>query len=161
VGGWGAAQRFPSGAVTSEIGPVGEPAAESRAILLDHGFAKGGFSEEATAALPTAGWQVPAAEVARRLDLREGPAGDAVCSVDPPDCVDIDDALHAIELARAPDGTRRFEVGVHIADVGHFIKSGMALDHEAAARGTTCYLVDQRVNMLPERWTASASLSAI
>ena len=57
VGGWGAAQRFPSGAVTSEIGPVGEPAAESRAILLDHGFAKGGFSEEATAALPTAGWQ--------------------------------------------------------------------------------------------------------
>ena len=71
--------------------------------------------------------------------------------------MDIDDALHAIELARAADGTRRFEVGVHISDVGHFIRSGMLLDAEAAERGTTCYLVDQRVNMLPERLSEDVS----
>ena len=154
---WEASQRFPSGVLEKVIGPVGDPTAESAAILVDHGFLRDDFSNEAMNALPAAGWQPPPEEVARRLDLRHGPAGEAVCSVDPPGCVDIDDALHAIELARAADGTRRFEVGVHISDVGHFIRSGMLLDAEAAERGTTCYLVDQRVNMLPERLSEDVS----
>ena len=78
--------------------------------------------------------------------------GEAVCSVDPPGWASsIDDALlHAVEVAAAADGTRRFEVGVHIADVGHFITAGAALDTESSRAGTTVYLVDQRVNMVPE-----------
>lgn len=71
---------------------------------------------------------------AKREDLRAIP----ICSVDPPGCTDIDDALHARLL---PNGN--FEVGVHIADVSHFIRPHTAIDREAASRGTTVYLVDQ------------------
>ena len=123
------------------------------------------------ACLPEKGWAIPDDEIARRLDLRNGRA--LVCSVDPPGCVDIDDALHAREIApgryevRAPRGmpsrggchvrpqTRvtaaRAQVGVHIADVGHFIKAGTAIDIEAASRGTTVYLVNRRIDMVPKR----------
>jgi exoribonuclease R len=67
-----------------------------------------------------------------REDLRHLP----VCSVDPPGCKDIDDALHVREL---PNGN--LEVGVHIADVTHFLKPATAMDEEAASRATTTYLV--------------------
>lgn len=69
----------------------------------------------------------------------------AICSVDPPGCTDIDDALHC----RALD-SGNFEVGVHIADVSHFIRPGNALDREAASRATSVYLVDKRIDMVPE-----------
>jgi 15-cis-phytoene desaturase len=95
------------------------------------------------ACLPPKGWTIPPEEIAKRLDLRESAI---VCSVDPPGCVDIDDALHVRAL---PSGT--FEVGIHIADVGHFIKAGTPIDEEAALRATTVYLVQRRVNMVPER----------
>lgn len=67
-----------------------------------------------------------------------------VCSVDPPGCTDIDDALHCRDL---PNGN--LEVGVHIADVSHFIRPGTAIDKEAALRATTVYLVDKRIDMVP------------
>lgn len=79
--------------------------------------------------------------MSKRLDLRDVP----ICSVDPPGCTDIDDALHARVL---PNG--RLEIGVHIADVSHFIRPGNALDKEAASRATTVYLVDKRIDMVPE-----------
>lgn len=69
----------------------------------------------------------------------------AICSVDPPGCTDIDDALHSRKLANG-----NIEVGVHIADVTHFIRPGTALDKEAASRATTVYLVDKRIDMVPE-----------
>lgn len=75
------------------------------------------------------------------MDLRNVP----ICSVDPPGCTDIDDALHARVL---PNG--RLEIGVHIADVSFFIRPGNALDKEAALRATTVYLVDKRIDMVPE-----------
>ena len=59
-------------------------------------------------------------------------------------CQDIDDALHARALENG-----NFEVGVHIADVGEFVKAGTAMDEEAKIRGTTVYLVDKRIDMLP------------
>lgn len=67
-----------------------------------------------------------------------------MCSVDPPGCTDIDDALHCRDL---PNGN--LEVGVHIADVSHFIRPGTAIDKEAALRATTVYLVDKRIDMVP------------
>jgi exosome complex exonuclease DIS3/RRP44 len=76
-----------------------------------------------------------------RVDLRKL----AICSVDPPGCTDIDDALHSRIL---PNGN--IEVGVHIADVTHFIRPETALDKEAASRATTVYLVDKRIDMVPE-----------
>lgn len=68
-----------------------------------------------------------------------------ICSVDPPNCTDIDDALHCCKLENG-----NYEVGVHIADVSHFIRPGNALDKEAALRATTVYLVDKRIDMVPE-----------
>ncbi|XP_043927988.1 exosome complex exonuclease RRP44 [Protopterus annectens] len=76
-----------------------------------------------------------------RVDLRHL----YICSVDPPGCTDIDDALHCREL---PNGN--LEVGVHIADVSHFIRPGNALDQESAKRGTTVYLCDRRLDMVPD-----------
>ena len=148
---WLTKDRFPTGTLERAIGPVGDTPSESEAILVEAGVDRHTpFSEDAVGALPAAGWVPDDEEVARRMDLREGMVGEAVCSVDPPNCVDIDDALHAIELARAADGGRRFQVGVHIADVGHFVSAGGALDTESSERGTTFYLVDQRVNMVPD-----------
>ncbi|KDN46757.1 hypothetical protein RSAG8_04137, partial [Rhizoctonia solani AG-8 WAC10335] len=75
-----------------------------------------------------------------REDLREL----IICSIDPPNCQDIDDALHARQL---PNGN--IEAGVHIADVSHFVHPDTPMDNEAASRGTTVYLVDKRIDMLP------------
>ena len=67
-----------------------------------------------------------------------------VCSVDPIGCKDIDDALHCRIL---PNGN--YEVGVHIADVTHFVRAGSEIDKEAARRCTTVYMVERRTDMLP------------
>ncbi len=85
-------------------------------------------------------WRASAEELAKRVDLRHLD----VCSVDPIGCKDIDDALHCIVL---PNGN--YEVGVHIADVSHFVKAGTEIDREAARRCTTVYMVDRRTDMLP------------
>lgn len=84
-------------------------------------------------------------EIKKRQDLRDI----CICSVDPPGCTDIDDALHARPIADTADGLKRFEVGVHIADVTHFVRPNTALDKEAALRSTTVYLVDRRIDMVP------------
>lgn len=80
------------------------------------------------------------ASLVKRVDLRDK----LICSIDPPGCVDIDDALHCKIL---PNGN--YEVGVHIADVTHFVKPNTPLDQEGASRGTSVYLVDKRIDMLP------------
>jgi len=90
---------------------------------------------------PGVPWEPAAVEVERRRDLR---ATHTVCSVDPPGCTDIDDAL---SFHRLPNGHLQF--GVHIADVTAFVKHGSALDLEARQRSTTVYLVDRRMDMLP------------
>ena len=79
-----------------------------------------------------------------RIDLRHLP----VLSIDPPGCQDIDDALHCIVL---PNGN--YQVGVHIADVTHYVKAGTAIDLEAANRSTSTYLVNKRLDMLPKLLT--------
>ena len=84
----------------------------------------------------------PSGEHSGRLDLRS----DLVFTIDPADARDHDDALSIRDL---PSG--RFEVGIHIADVSHYVTRGGALDREARARGTSCYLPGGVVPMLPER----------
>ncbi|KAG0420041.1 Exosome complex exonuclease RRP44 [Dictyocoela roeselum] len=76
----------------------------------------------------------------QRIDLRDK----NVFSIDPPGCTDVDDALH---VEKTEDG---YEVGVHIADVGNYIEPGSKLDKIALQRGTTTYLVDRRIEMLPK-----------
>ena len=86
-------------------------------------------------------------EIDKRVDYRT--ICPRICSIDPPGCTDIDDALHCRTL---PNGN--YEVGVHIADVTYFLGSGTTLDEEALERGTTVYLVDRRIEMLPALLTS-------
>ena len=79
-----------------------------------------------------------------RKDLRHLP----VLSIDPPGCQDIDDALHCIVL---PNGN--WQIGVHIADVTHYVQANSPLDMEAANRSTSTYLVARRLDMLPKLLT--------
>lgn len=138
---WPARSPRPLGHVVRLLGDMDDPRAEQEATLLATGVRTQDFSAEQCADLPTDPTYVP--ELGKREDLRHLP----ICSVDPPGCTDIDDALHCVELVPG----KRWEVGVHIADVSHYVTEGSALDKEARARSTTVYLVDRRVDMLPHR----------
>jgi exosome complex exonuclease DIS3/RRP44 len=142
IDGWDRTSSYPHGHLVRQLGRTGDRATETEAILLEHDVAHADWTPAVLACLPEAGpaWTWTEADMVKRADLRHID----VCSIDPPGCTDIDDALHAIEL---PNGN--YQVGVHIADVTHFVKPNTPLDTEAAARGTTVYLVDRRIDMLP------------
>ncbi|CAG8475982.1 13402_t:CDS:10 [Ambispora leptoticha] len=122
--------------------PTGDKNTETQVLLLEHDVPHQDFSQQVLSELPIEGetWKVNEAHLRHRVDMRHL----NICSIDPPDCMDIDDALHARQL---PNGN--YEVGVHIADVSHFIKPGTTLDQEAANRGNTVYLVNKRIDMIP------------
>ncbi|KAI5964030.1 DIS3 [Candida theae] len=148
VDSWPSDSKHPNGHFVRALGEVESAEAETEALLLEHDVEYRPFSKNVLDCLPKEGdnWTVPDIsntddpQLQKRVDLRDK----LVCSIDPPNCVDIDDALHAQKL---PNGN--YEVGVHIADVTHFVKAGTALDQEGASRGTSVYLVDKRIDMLP------------
>lgn len=140
VDGWERTSRYPHGHLVRSLGVAGERATETEVILLEHDVAYADFTPQVMACLPSADWRPSPEDYAVREDFRHLD----ICSVDPPGCTDIDDALHAIPL---PNGN--IEVGVHIADVTHFVKADTPLDLEASSRSTTVYLVDRRIDMLP------------
>ncbi|ORY24609.1 RNB-domain-containing protein [Neocallimastix californiae] len=125
---WGRNSLHPFGHFVRDLGDIGDRNTETEVLLLEHDVPYMPFSQQVLNDLPPE-------EDLRYLD---------VCSIDPPGCTDIDDALHVRSL---PNGN--YEVGVHIADVTYFVKPNTAMDKEAAKRGTTVYLVDKRIDMLP------------
>ncbi|KAK6381020.1 exosome catalytic subunit dis3 [Exophiala oligosperma] len=143
---WNRDTRYPVGHYIRSLGELETKEAETEALLLEYDVQYRPFPKAVLDCLPAEGhdWKVPADQGhpgwKGRQDLRHL----LVCSIDPPGCQDIDDALHARKL---PNGN--FEVGVHIADVSHFVKPNNAMDAEASSRGTTVYLVDKRIDMLP------------
>jgi exosome complex exonuclease DIS3/RRP44 len=143
---WDRDSRHPVGHFVRSLGELETKAAETEALLLEWDVQYRPFPKTVLDCLPKEGheWKVPASTDdpgwRDREDLREL----LICSIDPPGCQDIDDALHARKL---PNGN--YEVGVHIADVSHFVKPANAMDTEASIRGTTVYLVDKRIDMLP------------
>lgn len=130
---WERSSRHPRGHYVRTIGAADDREAQTAALLLQYGVPHGPFSPAALACLPRPDWSAPPPAPWRR-DLRHLP----ICSVDPPGCTDIDDALHMVEL---PGGT--YQAGVHIADVSDFVRPDSALDREAAERGTTVYFTDR------------------
>lgn len=148
VDSWPSNSKYPQGHFVRSLGPIEGIEAEREALLLEHDVEYRPFSKAVLDCLPKEGenWVVPEnldngdEQLKKRVDLRDK----LVCSIDPVGAQDIDDALHAKQL---PNG--HFEVGVHIADVTHFVKANTALDHEGASRGTSVYLVDKRIDMLP------------
>lgn len=141
---WDRFSRNPRGHWTKILGEVGDRATESAVILHEHGVVTREFSDQVLRCLPPADFMPPEEEIARRMDLRDV----VVCSVDPPGCKDIDDALSCEVL---PNGNYR--VGVHIADVTHFVAPDSPIDVEAQERCTTVYLVEKRTDMLPSLLT--------
>ena len=138
---WPRTSRYPTGHFVRALGNIGDKETENEVLLLEHDVPHHSFPESVLACLPKLPWTITDEEVAKRADLRHLD----ICSVDPPGCTDIDDALHFRHVS-----AKKVEVGVHIADVSHFIRPNTALDKEAANRGTTVYLVDRRIDMVPE-----------
>ncbi|KAL9040127.1 MAG: hypothetical protein Q9180_002106 [Flavoplaca navasiana] len=143
---WDQDSRYPVGHFVRSLGGLETKEAETEALLLEYDVQYRPFPKGVLDCLPQEGhdWRVPSdpnnAGWVGRKDLRDL----SICSIDPVGCQDIDDALHARPL---PNGN--YEVGVHIADVSHFVKPNTAMDTEASTRGTTVYLVDKRIDMLP------------
>lgn len=143
---WDRDSRHPVGHFVRSLGELETKAAETEALLLEWDVQYRPFPKTVLDCLPKEGhdWRVPTNTDDPGWRDREDLRQLLICSIDPVGCQDIDDALHARKL---PNGN--YEVGVHIADVSNFVKPANAMDSEASIRGTTVYLVDKRIDMLP------------
>ena len=138
---WPEGARNPIGHVVDILGKAGNNDTEMHAILAEFGLPY---------KYPTAVEQaanhisdvIPADEISRRLDMRDV----LTCTIDPHDAKDFDDALSIRSI-----GKNLWEVGVHIADVTHYVGENGIIDKEAQHRATSVYLVDRTIPMLPER----------
>ncbi|KAJ9477524.1 Protein SSD1 [Pseudozyma hubeiensis] len=138
---WPITSLHPFGALVEEIGVIGNVEAETQALLKDTlSSATEAFTEGALKCLPPLPWKIPEQEYETRKDLRSH----RVFTIDPETAKDLDDAVHVVRLDNG-----NYEVGVHIADVSHFVKLGSSLDREARKRGTSVYLVQRAIPMLP------------
>ena len=129
------------GEVIDVLGEQGDNNVEMNAILAQYGlpYKYPKNVEEAANKIPA---EITDADIAEREDFREV----YTCTIDPKDAKDFDDALSVRQLDNG-----LWEVGVHIADVSHYVKEGSIIDKEAMKRATSIYLVDRTIPMLPER----------
>ena len=138
---WPEHAKNPIGKVVDILGQSGDNTTEMHAILAEYGLPYAypkSVEDEAEKIEPG----ITAEEIGRREDLREV----TTFTIDPRDAKDFDDA---ISIRKTDDGL--WEVGVHIADVSHYVKEGSIIDKEAVKRATSVYLVDRTIPMLPER----------
>ena len=131
----------PMGEVVDILGPAGDNDVEMNTILAQYGLPYKYPKAVEEAAEKITG-EITAEDVAEREDFRDT----WTCTIDPHDAKDFDDAL---SIKRLDNGL--YEVGVHIADVSHYVKEGDIIDREAQRRATSVYLVDRTIPMLPER----------
>ena len=138
---WPEHAKNPIGKVVDILGKSGDNTTEMHAILAEYGLPYAypkSVEDEAEKIDPG----ITAEEIRQREDLREV----TTFTIDPRDAKDFDDA---ISIRKTDDGL--WEVGVHIADVSHYVKEGSIIDKEAVKRATSVYLVDRTIPMLPER----------
>ena len=137
---WPQAGRKPEGKIIEVLGPKGEKEVEILSIIRAHGlpeeFPKKVLEEAQKVAVP-----IPQEEIDRRLDIRDL----NIFTIDGEDAKDLDDA---ISIERLSNGN--FKLGVHIADVTHYVHEKSKLDKEALKRATSVYLVDTVIPMLPK-----------
>ena len=131
----------PWGHVTDVLGYPGENDTEMHAILAEFGLPYR-FEKEVEDAADSISEEITAEDLKGRKDFRDT----FTFTIDPSDAKDFDDALSFKTLKNG-----NYEIGVHIADVSYYVKPGSAVDKEAQARGTSVYLVDRTVPMLPEK----------
>lgn len=138
---WNPEQKNPIGEVVELLGKPGEHNTEMHAILAEFGFTIK-FPEQVEHESQKIDLKIPESEIKARRDFRNI----LTFTIDPEDAKDFDDA---ISIRKLSDGV--WEIGVHIADVSHYVREGTALDEEALKRATSVYLVDRTVPMLPEK----------
>jgi ribonuclease R len=138
---WPESAHNPMGRVENVLGRPGEHQTEMQSILAGYDFPLC-FPPKVEAEAEAISDTIDRAEVAQRRDMSKVPT----FTIDPTDAKDFDDALSFQPLANG-----LFEVGVHIADVSHYVRPGTALDAEAVERATSVYMVDRVVPMLPEK----------
>ncbi|MDR1344948.1 MAG: ribonuclease R [Tannerellaceae bacterium] len=138
---WPENAKNPLGKVVDILGPAGENTAEMHAILAEFGlpYKYPPLVEKAAGRIPDT---ISGEDIAEREDFRKV----TTFTIDPKDAKDFDDAISIRRLTNS-----KWEVGVHIADVTHYVKPDTIIDREAQERATSVYLVDRTIPMLPER----------
>jgi ribonuclease R len=137
---WGKNSVNPIGEITEVLGNVGENNTEMHAILAEYGLPYQ-FPKDVEKAADLIPIKITEQEIAKRKDFREI----TTFTIDPVDAKDFDDALSIQKLENG-----NWEIGVHIADVSHYVKPESIIDKEGFSRATSVYLVDRVVPMLPE-----------
>ena len=138
---WEEDSKLPLGELCQNIGEGGQIEPETKRILVECDVDDAEFSDAVIDCLPkNLPWSISAEERSKRRDFTK----ECIFSIDPASARDLDDALHCNRL---PDGN--YEVGVHIADVSHFVKPNTELDKVASQRCTSVYLVQRVIPMLP------------
>jgi len=137
------------GVITEVLGDAGQPDVETQAVIAAYNL-PGEFPQECVdQARDAAQGFEEDAERDGAFEGREDLRDTLIMTIDPPDAKDFDDAL-SLERITLKDGRRGYRLGVHIADVSHFIPEGSPLDEEAQSRGNSVYLPRKVIPMLPE-----------
>ena len=137
---WPANSKNPFGKITTVLGKPGDHNTEMHSILLEYGLPYE-FPKEVEQEAENLSIEITKEEITKRRDMR----GDLTFTIDPKDAKDFDDALSFTKLENG-----NYEIGIHIADVSHYLQEKTILDDEAYDRATSVYLVDRVVPMLPE-----------
>jgi DIS3-like exonuclease 2 len=160
---WPSDSKLAFGENVRAVGQVGDIAAETEALLIENGLNHSPYSGEvleplmeflrsnhnlgSSSSSSDGNWCIPDEEFRKRRDYRDCRR---IFTIDPPNARDLDDALHITPLTeRSSSGQALYEVGVHIADVSHFVPPDTPLDLEARYRATSVYLVQKVIPMLP------------
>lgn len=138
---WDDVHRNPIGKVVEILGDAGQPGVDIVSVARSFDLA-GRFSAQAIAEAERTSDRIPESEIQRRLDWRQ----ELTFTIDPVDAKDFDDAVSLKVLESG-----NYLLGVHIADVSHYVTPGSQLDRESQDRATSVYLVDRVIPMLPER----------
>jgi ribonuclease R len=138
---WPEHSKNPFGEIIEVLGNPGDHHVEMKSILAEHDFPLG-FPKNVENEAENIPVIITAEEYKKRKDFRNT----WTITIDPEDAKDFDDA---VSLKKLPGGN--YEVGVHIADVSHYVKPGSLIDEEAFKRATSVYLVDRVIPMLPEK----------
>jgi protein SSD1 len=142
---WPITSLHPFGTLVEQLGKMGELKVETDALLRDNNFASDDFSDAVTRSVGLDEWSLEKEDetaIAARRDFRN----EKTFTIDPNGANELDDAIH---IKTEIDG--KIEIGVHIADVAHFIKANSLVDREARKRGTAVYLNNRSCAMLPPK----------
>ena len=138
---WPKGAKCPFGEVTEILGVSGDFSSELESIIRKHNIIPE-FSKEALSYVDSLNSEIKDIDLKNRKDFR----GHSCFTIDPEDAKDFDDALSFKEIKK-----NIFEIGVHIADVGHYVRPGTIIDQDAAERGCSVYLANKVIPMLPEK----------